>query len=210
LGTVIPSEARNLLFPLAASYLLRILLFRYLRLLLLRAALLPAFLALSLTEPRGLVNLRILLFHFRESFPRSLSAHGANGSLRFAVNLGHLCRYLLPKRRAIELQQPLDFVVGEVLVVDAHELFGNLVDVQFLLIARSEGIHKRLALVVVGNRGDEFFARLLDGVVGAVLDHVARPDQFHERADVRLFHWVNRVGLGGTSALTRCLHLVLR
>jgi len=61
------------------------------------------------------------------------------------------------------------------LVVDADQLFGHLAYIKFLLVAGSERVYKRLALVVVGHGSEKLFPGLFDGVARAVLHHVPRP-----------------------------------
>jgi len=50
------------------------------------------------------------------------------------------------------------------LVVDADQLFGHLAYIKFLLVAGSERVYKRLALVVVGHGSEKLFPGLFDGV----------------------------------------------
>src|SRR5260370_249525 len=104
------------------------------------------------------------------------------------------------------------------LVVNSYELIRYLIDVEFLLVAGGERIHKGLAFVVVRHGGEQFFAALFDGGVRAVLHEVARADQLHQRTNVG----VVRRGSGGSCrsrrsavlhrgrALRRCLRGVLR
>src|SRR5207237_6176174 len=99
----------------------------------LSTALLPA--ALTIPEPCRLTHLRILLLQFRQRIFGGFGARSAGGRLDFAADLGHLRGDFLPQGRAVKLQQPFDFVIREVLVINGYELSGSLVDVDFLLVA---------------------------------------------------------------------------
>src|SRR5439155_27277848 len=97
----------------------------------------------------------------------------------------------LAQGRTIKLQESFDFIFGEVLVVNAHEFVGYLIGVKSLLVTGGEGIYKSLPFVVVGHGREQLFPRLLNGVVGSVCDHIARPGKFHERTNVRLFQRID-------------------
>src|SRR5580692_3532055 len=90
-----------------------------LRVLLCAGARLPA--AGAIVQARGLANFRILCLQCLQGFFCSLRAGRAAGCLDFATNFGHFCGDLLSHRRAVELQQSLDLVVGVVLVVNDDE-----------------------------------------------------------------------------------------
>ena len=85
-------------------------------------ALLPAALALTIPEPCPLAHLRILLFHFRQRFLGSFGARCTGRCLSFTTDLGHLGGDFLSQGRAVKLQQPFDFLIREVLVVNRYDL----------------------------------------------------------------------------------------
>src|SRR5215471_4440829 len=98
--------------------LLRVLLLRGLRfgVLLLRAALLQT--TTSSVEAGVLADARMVLLGFIE---------------------GILGGHFLAERRAVELEQALDFIVGIVLVINVDKFLGDRVYVKFLLIAGNDG-----------------------------------------------------------------------
>ncbi len=89
---------------------------------LLSSTLLPAALALTVPEPCRLPDLRILLLQFRQRILSGLGVRQTDRRLRFTADLGHLRGDLLSEGRTVKLQQPLDFVIREVLVVNRYEL----------------------------------------------------------------------------------------
>src|ERR1700688_2888056 len=78
--------------------------------LLLSPALLPAALTRTIAKTCGLSNFWILLLHFRECFFGGFAAGCADGGLSFTADLGHLRSDFLSQWRAVELQQPFNFV----------------------------------------------------------------------------------------------------
>lgn len=165
--------------------------------------------SLTLAQTSRLGEAGIFRFHFLESFLGGFAGHIAALRLNFTGDFGHFGGDFLPEGRTVELQETLDFVVGEMSVVNGDELIAELIDVEFLLISRRECVDEVLAFFIVGHSGEEAFAKLVGRIVDGVLNLIASADEFHERADIGFLGGID-FGRGILRGGLRSLHGILR
>ena len=165
--------------------------------------------SLALAQTSRLSEAGIFGFYFLESFLGGFAGDIAALRLNFMADLGHFRGDFLSEGRTIELQEALDFVVGEMRVVNGDQLIAELLDVEFLLVRRGECVHKVLAFFIAGHSGEEAFAKLVGRIVDGILDLVASADELHERTDIRFLGGID-FGGGILRGGLRGLHRVLR
>ena len=163
----------------------------------------------TLAQTSRLSEAGIFGFYFLESFLGGFAGDIAALRLNFMADLGHFRGDFLSEGRTIELQEALDFVVGEMRVVNGDQLIAELIDVEFLLISRGERADEVLAFFIVGHSGEEAFAKLVGGIVDGVLDLIASADKLHKRTNVRFLGGID-FWRGILRGSLRGLHGVLR
>src|SRR6266852_7473640 len=145
-----------------------------------------------LCETRVSCDAGVLLAEVLKHILRDTRAEGAVGCLRFHIDLRHFRGELLAERGAIELQEPLNFVVAEMLVVNGDQLTGSSISIEFGLVVVNKGVHKFLTTFVIGNRSCQILSELIGTPGGCLLQGVTRAYQLHQRTDIGFLCGIDR------------------